>query len=45
MYVLAVVRLRDTRTNEVVTYHDRTAYESVDAAVAFWTEGEVCVRL
>lgn len=40
MYMLAVVKLRDTRTGEVVIYHDKAAYPSTDAAVAFWTEGE-----
>lgn len=38
--MLAIVSLRDTRTNKTTIYHDRTAYPSVDAAIAHWTEGE-----
>lgn len=40
MYVLVIVTLRDTRTNEVVRYEDKAQYGSVDEAVTFWTEGE-----
>lgn len=40
MQIRAIAKLRDTRTGQVIDYHDLSVYPSVDAAVAFWAEGE-----